>query len=45
MGKELIYQFSVVLGVNFTASFIAIGSSKFLILEKVFSFLFRYSFL
>ena len=45
MEKEFIYQFSAVLGVNFTVSFIVIGSSKFMILEKVFSFLFRYSFL
>ena len=45
MGKEFIYQFSAVLGVNFTASFIVIGSSKFMILEKVFCFLFRFSLL
>ena len=42
MGKEFIYQFSAVLGINFTASFIVIGSSKFMILEK--SFLFFVSF-
>ena len=42
MGKEFIYQISAVLGVNFTASYIVIGSSTFLILEK--SFLFFVSF-
>ena len=42
MGKEFIYQFSAVLGVNFTTSFIVIGSSKFMIFVK--SFLFFVSF-
>ena len=44
MGKELIYQFSAVLGVIFTASFIVIGSFKFMILEENF-FVFCFVFL
>ena len=42
MGKEFMYQFNAVFGINFTASFIIIGEFKFMIYEK--SFLFFVSF-